>query len=107
MKILLDESVPVQLRRALPRHQVLTVHALGWKGKGNGDLLSAAEAAGFDAIILADKNLRHQQNMAARRVAVIELWTNHLPTLQRHFPMIALAVDGVGSGSYTIVAPVP
>ena len=43
MRVLLDESVPVQVRAALPGHDVHTVSSLGWKGRENGELLTAAE----------------------------------------------------------------
>ena len=103
MKVLLDESVPVQVRGALAGHDVSTVGALGWKGRENGDLLAAAEQAGFDVLIIADKNLRHQQNLRGRRLALVELWTNHRPTLERHFATIASAVAGARPGDYVVV----
>jgi hypothetical protein len=86
--------------------EVFTVSGLGWKGKENGDLLAAAEAAGFEALVLADKNLRYQQNLTARLVGIVELWTNHRPTLERNFPLILAAVDRVTPGTY-IVVPSP
>jgi predicted nuclease of predicted toxin-antitoxin system len=103
MKILLDESVPVQVARALANHHVETVASLNWKGRENGDLLAGAEAAGFDVMVIADKNLRYQQNLSGRRIALVELWTNHRPTLERYFAMIAAAVAGVSQGQYVIV----
>jgi hypothetical protein len=104
--VLPDESAPVQVRRALPAHDVDTVDRLGWKGKENGELLSAAEQAGFDVLVVADKNLRHQQNLQGRRIALVELWTNHRPTLERHFAAIASAVAASVGGQYLIV-PAP
>ena len=104
MKILLDESVPVQVKSALAGHQVSTVSELGWKGRENGALLTAAAQAGFEVFILADKNLRYQQNLSGRKIALLELWTNHRPTLEKHYPLIASAVPGIGSGEYKIVS---
>jgi hypothetical protein len=106
MKILLDECVPVQVRRALHGHEVVSVGELQWKGRQNGDLLSAAETAGFEVLLLADKNLRYQQNLAQRKIAIVELWTNHRPTLERHLPYIASFVASAIAGSY-IVIPAP
>ena len=103
MKGLLDESVPVQLRQALTDHEVATVAGLGWKGLENGELLLAAERAGFAVLVLADKNLRYQQNLAQRKIAIVEVWTNHRPTLERHFDYIAGSVAGLQSGEYRIV----
>ena len=42
MRVLLDESVPVQVRVALTGHDVATVTGMGWKGRDNGDLLTLA-----------------------------------------------------------------
>ena len=61
MRILLDECVPVQIRNALPGHEVKTARQMGWGGLANGKLLDETEKAGFDLIIVADTNLRHQQ----------------------------------------------
>ena len=47
---------------------------MGWRGISNGELLDRAEAERFDLVIVADKNLRHQQNLAKRRIAILELW---------------------------------
>lgn len=82
MKILLDECVPLQVRCALPNHEVTTAQRMGWGGISNGDLLDQAEGEGFQVFILADKNLRYQQNLSGRRIAILELWTNHRPTLE-------------------------
>lgn len=104
MRILLDESVPAQVRNALPGHEVNTVSELGWKGRENGELLDGAEGAGFDVLIIADKNLRHQQNLGGRRIALVEVWTNHRPTLERHFGRIAAIVGSARRGDYLIIS---
>ena len=103
MKVLLDECVPVQVRHSLPGHEVASVPKLGWGSISNGDLLDAAEQAGFDLFIIADKNLRYQQNLARRRIAILELWTNHRPTLERHFDRIRSAVERIAPGDYAVL----
>ena len=103
MKVLLDECVPVQVRHALPGHEVTSVPKLGWGSISNGDLLHAAERAGFDLFIIADKNLRYQQNLAGRRLAILELWTNHRPTLERHFERIRAAAERIFPGEYLVL----
>jgi len=103
MKILLDECVPQQVRHALPGHDVTTAQRMGWAGIGNGDLLEAAERAGFEVFVVADKNLRYQQNLSSRRIAILELWTNHRPTLERRFPEILAAVEGIKTGEYAVM----
>lgn len=106
MRILLDECVPIQIRGALPAHEVSTAQRMGWGGLINGDLLDAAEKAGFDLFIVADKNLRYQQNLAGRRLAILELWTNHRPTLEKHFDAIRSAAESMKPGEYrTMDAP--
>ncbi len=103
MKILLDECVPLQVRLALPNHEVATAQRMGWSGISNGDLLEHAEHDGFQVFILADKNLRYQQNLSNRRIAILELWTNHRPTLEKHFPEIRAAVEKLLPGEYFIL----
>lgn len=95
MKVLLDACTPVQVRAALLRHEVHTAAKMGWDALANGDLLREAEAAGFELLIICDKNLRHQQNLAGRRLAILELWTNHRPTLTK------LCLDPASRGGNT------
>jgi hypothetical protein len=61
VKILFDQGTPVPLRRFLASHEVVTAFDRGWGELQNGDLLRAAEADGFAAIITTDQNLRYQQ----------------------------------------------
>lgn len=103
MRILLDECVPLQVRHALPDHEVSTAQRMGWSGVGNGDLLDAAERAGFEVFIVADKNLRYQQKLSTRRIAILELWTNHRPTLEKHFSEIRVAMERLKAGEYRML----
>ena len=100
MKVLLDVCTPVQVRHGLPDHEVRTAVRMGWGQLENGDLLREAEAAGFDLLIICDKNLRHQQNLTGRRLAILELWTNHRPTLERHLPLIGKTAESMQPGQY-------
>ena len=45
MKLLLDESVPQDLKGYLPEHDVKSVKDQGWQGKSNGELLELASSA--------------------------------------------------------------
>ncbi|NBV23933.1 MAG: hypothetical protein EBS05_18695 [Proteobacteria bacterium] len=103
MRILLDECVPLQVRHALVTHEVTTAQRMGWGGISNGDLLDKADQEGFAVFIVADKNLRYQQNLTNRRVAILELWTNHRPTLENHFPEIRAAVERLVPGEYFVL----
>ena len=89
MRILLDESLPRPLARLLPEHDVRTVAAMGWAGKRNGELLQLA-AVEFDALLTADQNLEHQQNVGALPVAVIVLVapTNRIQSLRPLIPTL-------------------
>jgi len=62
-------------------------------------LLSRAEAA-FDLLITTDRNLRHQQNLAGQRIAILVLPTTSWPRLQKITPESAAAVDALKPGQY-------
>jgi hypothetical protein len=100
MRILLDESVPVQVAKAFSGHEVFTVRQMGWGGYANGELLAAADREHFQVLIIADKNMRHQQNISSLRFTILELWTNHRPTLERHLTEIRAAVESITSIRY-------
>src|SRR4051794_37621736 len=103
MKILLDVCTPVQVRNAFPGHEIRTAAKVGWGRLENGDLISAADGAGFDLLIICDKNMRHQQNLTSGRVAILELWTNHRPTLERHLALIGATGLSMRAGEYRIL----
>ncbi len=69
----------------------------------NGDLLAEAERAGFDILLTADKNIRHQQNLSGRRLAIVVLSTPQWPVVRLHSERIAAAVNAAAPGSYTEV----
>ena len=72
MRLLLDESVPMQLRSLFVGHDVSTVRYMGWSGKSNGELLALARDE-FDAFITLDRNLEHQQNITGSDIPIIVL----------------------------------
>jgi hypothetical protein len=73
---------------------------LGWKGRENAELLDAAKAAGFEVLVIADRNLRFQQNLSGPRTAIVELWTNCRPTLERNLALVAAAVASAKPDAY-------
>ena len=93
MRLLLDESVPARLSRALPSHTIRTVVEMGWSGVKNGKLLALA-ANDFDALITVDKNLPYQQNLNTLPVALIVLdaRTIELPSLLPLMPNLERAL---------------
>jgi hypothetical protein len=70
-RILLDQNVPRGLRQHLRGHDVETAAHRSWGTLANGELIAAAEAAGFQFLITADQNLRYQQNIAGRVIAIV------------------------------------
>lgn len=73
MLILLDNNAPRGLVRALAGHTVTEAREHGWATLTNGELPIAAEQAGFNVLITADKNIRYQQNLKQRKIAIIVL----------------------------------
>lgn len=92
MRILLDECVPSPMQSLLGNHSCTTVQLRGWGGIKNGDLLQRAEAE-FDLFITSDQNLRYQQNLAKREIAILELSTNDIARIQAAAALIEAAVD--------------
>ena len=72
---------------------------MGWAELGNGELLNIAEAS-FDAMITTDQNLRYQQNLRGRRLAILVLPTTSWPVIQQHVPEIRAAVHGLRAGDF-------
>lgn len=100
MRVLFDQGTPVPLRRHLVTHEVETAYELGWSALKNGELLTQAEGAGFDVLITTDQNLRYQQNLVGRRVALVVLGTTSWPRIQRVLETVRTAVDAAHPGSF-------
>ncbi len=103
MRILLDEGVPVQIRKALGAHSVTTVQQAGWSSFTNGDLLSFAEGA-FDLFITADQNLKYQQNLSGRKIAILELSSNRRRIIEKNFDLIVETINSMGEGDFVSLA---
>jgi len=71
MKILFDQGTPVLLRGHLVSHTVDTAYEVGWAEFQNSQLLQAAEAARYDLLVTTDQNLKYQQNLRGRKLAVL------------------------------------
>jgi hypothetical protein len=94
--------VPAPLRYALKTTLLSNQLNAGWKALGTGALLDAAEAAGFEVFITADKNIRFQQNLALRKIVIVVLGNAQWPVLRRYVDRVVAALGGA-PGEYTEV----
>lgn len=103
MLILFDHVTPRGIARFLQGHTVVMAKNLGWDRLTNGELLAEAERAGYDVLLTADKNMRYQQNLAGRRIALVVLSTPQWPFVRLHLDKIAAAVNACTPGSFAEV----
>ncbi|MDD5139213.1 MAG: hypothetical protein PHY43_03005 [Verrucomicrobiales bacterium] len=94
MKILLDECVPWPMHKFLAGHECSTAQQRGWGGIKNGDLLRQAEGE-FDLFVTSDQNIRYQQNLAGRQIAILELSTNDYRRIKAAAGLIQSAVAAI------------
>ena len=104
-RVLLDHCVPRPLRNLLAGYSVSTANEMGWTDLKNGELLDAAETAGFEVLITSDKNLRYQQNLSSRHIAIIELPTNRLRAIATCVPQVNVLLASIQPGAYEVVGP--
>lgn len=103
MRVLFDQGAPLPARHFLRHHAVSISSDLGWDQLKNGDLLMAAESAGYELLLTTDKNLRYQQNLKGRAIAIVVIGYSHWPTLKQHIERVVEAVDAATPGSYVEV----
>lgn len=105
MRILLDENVDRRLRRLFDaRYDVMTVPERGWSGRENGDLLRSA-AQEFDVLITMDRNIQHQQNLAAFDLGLLLIKTrsNRRQDVEPIMPEINRVLRQIGPGELRVV----
>src|SRR5882762_3235308 len=100
MRVLFDQAVPVPIRPYLVGHEVRTAAEESWDTLKNGELLTAAEKAGFDVLLTTDKNIRYQQNLSERKIAIIVLGQQQWPKLRPHVRLAVDAVNAATPGGY-------
>ena len=103
MRVLFDQATPVPIRTFLIGHTVRTAAQQHWDTLKNGELLAAAEDAGFEVFLTTDKNMRSQQNMTGRTMAVVVIGVQQWPALQPHVALVVAAVNAATPGSFTEV----
>ena len=100
MKVLFDQGTTAPLRKSLVNHQVTTAHEQGWSQLQNGELIAAAEDSGFDIFVTTDRNLKYQQNLAGRSMAIVVLLTTSWPRIKFHLSLVVAAISQSKNGSY-------
>jgi hypothetical protein len=103
MRILFDHGTPSGIAGSLSGHDVTEAIERGWDRISNGDLLREAETAGFDVLLTTDKQIRYQQNLTARKIAIVVLRNSTWRVVRLHLDRIAQAVAVATPGSYAEV----
>ena len=103
MRILFDHGTPSGIATALAVHEVTEAIERGWDRISNGELLTKAEAEGFELMLTTDKNIRYQQNLKGRKIAIVVLRNSAWRMVRKHFDRIAAAVNAATPGSYVEV----
>ena len=103
MLILFDQGTPLGIRDSLHKHTVKTAREQGWSTLLNGELLRAAEQAGFDVLLTTDKNLVYQQNLSERKIAIVVLGRGRWSLVRAVLAQVAHAIDEAKPGSYAVV----
>jgi predicted nuclease of predicted toxin-antitoxin system len=100
MKILLDECVPKDFCKTFSNYECHAARRAGFGSKTNGEMLAAAEMAGFDVLITVDRNIPHQQNFFGRKLSLIVLLTrsNDLSDLLPHAAACIRALRSIKAG---------
>jgi hypothetical protein len=104
MLILLDNGAPRGLARFLTGHSVEEARARGWEELSNGELIDIAEQSGFEVMVTTDKNIRYQQNLKSRKIALVVLKNSQWPMVKLVVEKIVAAINAAEPGSYVEVA---
>ena len=103
MLILLDNNAPRGLAGALAGHTIIVARERGWATLKNGDLLTAAEEAGFEVLVTSDRNIRYQQNLEGRKIAIVALGKGRWTLIKMNLSRIVAAVNAATPASFTEV----
>lgn len=103
MRVLFDQATPVPIRPYLTGHTATTAFQRGWDKLKNGELLAAAEQAGFDLFLTTDKNMRYQQDLSTRTISIVVLGQQQWPHVRPHIQRVVDAVNAATPGSFAEV----
>ena len=104
MKILFDQGTPGPLRQFLAGHDVETAYERGWSQLKNGALIAAMEKVGFDVFVSTDQNLKYQQNLTGRKIAIVVILTTNWPRIRADLRPVLAAINSATPGSYVEVS---
>jgi hypothetical protein len=102
VRLLFDQGTPAPLRNHLPGHQVSTAYEMGWGNLTlkNGELLEQAQNHGFEVLIATDQNLKYQQNLSKRQIAILVLSSTSWPRIQKVVAGIVAAISSIQRSDY-------
>lgn len=100
VRILFDQGTPVPLRQFLTQHEVVTAYERGWAMLTNGQLLAVAESEGFAVFVTTDTRLKYQQNLSARRIAIVVLSTPSWLRIQNAVEKIVRVIETATDATY-------
>jgi hypothetical protein len=103
MRILFDHGTPAPLIPFLEGHTVTKAKDMGRERLVNGELLKAAEEAGFEVLLTTDKNMASQQNLKTRTLAIVVLGNSQWRIVQRYVRRIVASVNAATTGSFAEV----
>ena len=83
-----------------------TAYELGWSTVTNGEMIRIAEQEGYELLITTDTNLRYQQNLRSRSIAILVLTTTSWPRIRQVTGEIQAAVAAINAGDYREI-PIP
>jgi hypothetical protein len=72
----------------------------GWSQLNNGTLIEYAERDGYNALITTDQNLRYQQNLKHRKIAIVVLKTTSWPRIRNGVEKVVAGLIEIPSGGF-------
>ena len=103
MLILFDHGTPAPLLSFLVGHTVTKTKDLGWDRLSNGELLKAAEEAGYEILVTTDKNIRYHHKLTGRRSPLVLLAKPRGPVVRRSLHRVVTSWNAASPGTYTEV----
>ena len=103
MRVLFDQNMPIDLAAYLTAHEVSTARSMRWDRIRNGLLIKAGEDNGFEVFVTCDQEIKYQQNLTTRKIAIVEIRKNNWPSLEPIVQDIVAAVDNATPRSYKTI----